>query len=106
MPILVACKCGKKLRVKDELAGKRVKCPGCAQVVTVPAAEEPPELEEIEPAEERVTTPSARRAKPAARPEPEDVRPADDEAAEEGRPSRGAASPTPYWVNGRDLLAL
>src|SRR5688572_4689473 len=28
--------CGKKLKVKDELAGKKVKCPGCAQSVSVP----------------------------------------------------------------------
>jgi serine/threonine protein kinase len=30
--------CGKNLRVKDELAGKRAKCPGCAAVVFMPAA--------------------------------------------------------------------
>lgn len=30
MPIRVACSsCGKKLQVRDELAGKKVKCPGC-----------------------------------------------------------------------------
>jgi hypothetical protein len=35
--IPVACRCGKKLRVKAELAGKRVKCPACGQALTVPA---------------------------------------------------------------------
>jgi hypothetical protein len=30
--------CGKKLRVRDEHAGKRAKCPGCGVVVEVPAA--------------------------------------------------------------------
>ena len=29
--------CQKKLSVKPELAGKRVKCPGCGQVTLVPA---------------------------------------------------------------------
>jgi hypothetical protein len=101
MPILVACKCGKKLRVKDELAGKRVKCPGCAQVVAVPAVGEPPELEEVEPVEERVAVPpAARRPKPTARPEPQ------DEGEEGPRRSRGSDSPTPYWVRSNDLLAL
>lgn len=38
MPITVKCQCGKSLKVKDQLAGKAVKCPGCSQVVKVPAA--------------------------------------------------------------------
>jgi hypothetical protein len=38
MSISLSCECGKKLAVKDELAGKKVKCPGCASVLTVPAA--------------------------------------------------------------------
>jgi len=39
MPITFSCNsCDKKLRVKDELAGKKVKCPGCATVLHVPAA--------------------------------------------------------------------
>lgn len=36
MPIQVACACGKKLSVKDELAGRRVKCPACQQTISVP----------------------------------------------------------------------
>jgi hypothetical protein len=36
MPISVTCPCGKRLRVKDELAGKRVKCPGCGAVLPTP----------------------------------------------------------------------
>lgn len=38
MPIRVSCACGKHLTVKDELAGKAVKCPGCQKPVRVPAA--------------------------------------------------------------------
>src|SRR4051812_3267328 len=37
MSISVQCSgCAKKLLVKDELSGKRVKCPNCGQVCRVP----------------------------------------------------------------------
>ena len=39
MAISVACECGKRLAVRDEMAGKRVKCPACMSVVPVPAGE-------------------------------------------------------------------
>ncbi len=42
--------CAKPIKVKDELAGKKGKCPGCGQAVTVPAlvvkGDEPPAAEE------------------------------------------------------------
>ena len=38
MAIHVVCDCGKETKVKDELAGKRIKCPACQTVVTVPEA--------------------------------------------------------------------
>lgn len=39
MPIEFQClSCNKKLRVPETAVGKRAKCPGCQQVVTVPAA--------------------------------------------------------------------
>lgn len=31
MPIFVTCQCGKKSRVPDEFAGRRVKCPACGR---------------------------------------------------------------------------
>ena len=34
--ITFVCECGKSLRVKDEAAGKRVRCPACNRVATVP----------------------------------------------------------------------
>jgi len=37
MPIAVACQCGKTLNVRDDLAGKAVKCPACQQILKVPA---------------------------------------------------------------------
>ena len=36
MPIKVACACGKKLAVKEELAGKKVKCPACQKLLSIP----------------------------------------------------------------------
>ena len=40
MSISIQCPgCEKKLSAKDELAGKRVKCPGCGQAILVPAAQ-------------------------------------------------------------------
>ncbi len=42
MPIAATCACGKKLQVKDELAGKKVRCPNCKQPLTIPAAKPAP----------------------------------------------------------------
>ena len=43
MAIEVACTCGKRLRVSDEQAGRKVRCPVCQDMVRVPGekAEEP-----------------------------------------------------------------
>lgn len=38
MSIRAVCVCGKELRVKDEHADKRVKCPACGEKLTVPQA--------------------------------------------------------------------
>src|SRR4051794_12887314 len=39
MSISIQCGgCQKKLKTKDELAGKRVKCPGCGLLILVPVA--------------------------------------------------------------------
>jgi len=37
MPITVRCRCGKQTRVRENAAGKRIKCPGCGKPVSVPA---------------------------------------------------------------------
>jgi uncharacterized protein (AIM24 family) len=44
MPIRVTCSCGKTLQAKDEHAGKRLKCPGCEETITVPLTGPPPPL--------------------------------------------------------------
>src|SRR5437899_8368797 len=38
MSTVVTCSCGKRLAVKDELAGKVVQCPACHERVQIPAA--------------------------------------------------------------------
>jgi hypothetical protein len=37
MPILFNCSCSKRLQVRDELASRKVRCPGCGATVPVPA---------------------------------------------------------------------
>lgn len=45
MGISLGCEeCGKEYRIKDELAGKRIKCKECGAVITIPSLE----VEEIE----------------------------------------------------------
>lgn len=46
MPLQIPCPCGKTLKVPDNLAGKKVKCPSCAEILEVPAS---PPLPEIDP---------------------------------------------------------
>jgi hypothetical protein len=40
MQILVQCPKGHKLQVKEEYAGKKIRCPKCQEAVVVPAAEQ------------------------------------------------------------------
>jgi hypothetical protein len=47
MPIQVTCACGARLTVRDEAAGRKVKCPKCASPVSIPAPE--PEIVPVEP---------------------------------------------------------
>ncbi len=49
MPQIISCTdCGRKLRVPDNLLGKKVRCPGCGVTFVGQAAEELEELEEVE----------------------------------------------------------
>jgi hypothetical protein len=36
--------CGKRLHVKEEFAGKRARCPGCQQIITVPQIAQPEQI--------------------------------------------------------------
>jgi len=51
MPISLQCSCGRQMQVKEEFAGKRIKCPHCQAVLLV-AAQEPPPADEAEPEEQ------------------------------------------------------
>lgn len=42
MAVRVSCSCGRTLNLADTLRGKKVRCPDCSAVVTVPTAESPP----------------------------------------------------------------
>lgn len=65
MPITLNCPCGKSLRVPDEHAGKRVKCPACGGVAAVPKPEPAPMFEVVEDVSEAlVSPPPPPRAKP------------------------------------------
>src|SRR6516162_1495257 len=49
MPVLVACNCGRQLRVKDDLVGKKVRCPVCQAIMAV-SAKQPPGRGPAQPA--------------------------------------------------------
>ncbi|MCI0378333.1 MAG: hypothetical protein L0215_12060 [Gemmataceae bacterium] len=44
MPILLQCRCGKKLKVRDEFAGKKVRCPACGEIAVAEEAILEPEI--------------------------------------------------------------
>jgi len=46
MPIEMMCACGRDLYLRDELAGKQIRCPDCQRTLTVPFAIRPVMLEE------------------------------------------------------------
>src|SRR5712691_7766517 len=42
MSISVECRCSRTFRIKDELAGKKVRCPDCKSILNVPEPEREP----------------------------------------------------------------
>src|SRR5437899_10199533 len=58
MPIRIGCECGKNLAVKDELAGRRVRCPGCGIVLDVPGLAEQPDEAGVSPPDAVRTRPT------------------------------------------------
>jgi phage FluMu protein Com len=59
MPIRLKCeKCGKALRAADGAAGKRVRCPGCGTVLTVPTPPANPPFAEAVALEESAPAPA------------------------------------------------
>ena len=72
--ITFQCSCGKKLRTKDDAAGKRVKCPACGKPVQVPGGQAAPRAKA--PGAPRPPAPAPQRPEPASdfglQPHPED----------------------------------
>jgi dienelactone hydrolase len=74
MSLTVDCpQCGKRYKVKDELAGKAIRCKECQATIRIPAAEtddefsyDPSEMEADEPQDE--LPPSRSKSKPAPKP--------------------------------------
>jgi predicted Zn finger-like uncharacterized protein len=94
MPIALRCPgCNAALKVKDELAGRKVKCPKCAQPVPVPAEAPVPV-----PAGEEAAAPLPRKPAASAPPPPErEAAPPQPEAAPVVRRTvfRGDETPSP-----------
>lgn len=72
MPITFNCPCGKVLRIADENAGKRIKCPACQAIGTAPgAAPAAPKFELVEddepPAKPVAKAPAPVAKKPVAK---------------------------------------
>ena len=96
MPIQVSCNCGRSLRVKDELAGRKVRCPGCEAVLPVPKPSVDPEEEALnlllsEGPEDR---PARSRAPDPVEREEEEERPR-ARAPQMPRPLTAETKPTP-----------
>jgi hypothetical protein len=73
MGISISCACGKRLNAKAELAGKRVKCPGCGAVLQVPSSAKATEGKPV-PAAPRTAPPGELEFAPAAAPSKEEIR--------------------------------
>ena len=88
MPIALSCDCGRALRVKDELAGKKIRCPECKSILAVPAKKNETDdlVLEVLPAEdeEEASRGSTRRA--AIQAEAPEVMPARRRAVEDEEP--------------------
>jgi len=78
MTIAFSCACGKAMKAKADYAGRKVKCPQCGNVTTIPQTapddEEltvtPPTLERAAPSPARLVEPTFTRTKDTAEPPP------------------------------------
>src|SRR5262245_11049431 len=102
MPIPISCVCGKQFQVKDELAGRPVRCP-CSRVMTVPgrpvAVAPPPVPRPASPPPPPLPRAAVRPAVPP--PPPATVLPAVLPA-----PARGSALPVILIFSGLGVLLL
>lgn len=69
MPISIRCTgCEKNLKVKDEVAGKRIKCPSCGLTIPIPAESPSPPTKATTPMAGKSPPNVKRAASPATRP--------------------------------------
>ena len=66
MPITLNCACGKILRIPDQHAGKRVKCPACHGILSTAPPQPAFEVVEDEPRKLTTARPVAQPARPCA----------------------------------------
>ncbi len=93
MPISIVCSCGKRLRLADEMQGKKVRCPGCKTPLTVEQADAP------EPPGPALRTKSV---KAAPRPAPKTP----DGSKVEVAPKPKKSSAKVFWLLGCGCLGL
>ena len=93
MPIPLSCPCGRALKIKDEYAGRKVRCPACQSVLAVPAARPEPEpaevILEVLPADESVAN---RRVARSTRQSAIQTEPAEPRSARRGSASEEGIS--------------
>jgi hypothetical protein len=97
--IELKCKCGKRLKVPVQMAGKKGKCPACATVFTIPAPAASAPKPQPRPAAAAPATaaPAAARSVPARAPQ-------DDFFADLPPIQQGPAPGTPAAIPGYDAL--
>ncbi len=107
MAIAVECGCGARFKVKDELAGRRGKCPKCGGVLMIEAAAIP-----AEPAYDMDDAPPERSA-PAAKPQAAatavaQARPAKSPAMgiPRGRRLQPKQAPTRFAISGKMIMLI
>jgi hypothetical protein len=104
MSIAFSCMCGKPLKARSEFAGRKIRCPGCQQILTIPqhSSGDPSATYALEP--EDLQT-----AEDTSRPQPLPVIPPEPKAPDPSRPTerplvvgddRKAVRPAPDpWVD-------
>ena len=106
--MLIECSCGKRLQVKDEFAGKKIRCPACKEIVVAePVAEEP--IEEGIVPEPRAEAAHRRSGKRSRRDEDTDLDAAaedDDEVAEAPKRPRKVVPAWRMFVGSALMVVL
>lgn len=73
MAISFSCECGKRVRARDEFAGRRMRCPDCKRTLSIPSESEPEPLDLADPDFVRPEPPAVvhEQLEPASSPAPD-----------------------------------